>query len=33
LSRVVSSAGHDYFGAIFYFTMKFRRFANGAIPA
>jgi hypothetical protein len=33
LSRVVSYAGHDYFGAIFYFTMKIRRFANGAIPA
>jgi hypothetical protein len=33
LSRIVSYAGHDYFGATFYFQMKWQRFANGAIPA
>lgn len=33
LSRVVSYAGHDYFGAIFYFRLKIRRFAGGALAA
>jgi hypothetical protein len=33
LSRVVSYAGHDYFGAIFYFRLKIRRFAGAGFAA
>jgi hypothetical protein len=33
LSRVVSYAGHDYFGAIFYFRLKIRRFAGAGFVA
>jgi hypothetical protein len=31
LSQIVNYAGHEFFGATFYFSMKIRRFANGAL--